>query len=83
MTARSSLVLEGDVTFAGKVRLDGALVIRALKGDVPTFAPAHTHTCILARLRARSRHQGAGARWRRTRHERCALSLAGRPTLSC
>ena len=34
MSARSSLVLEGDVTFAGKVSIDGALVIRALHGNL-------------------------------------------------
>ena len=32
MTARSSLVLQGDVTFEGEVSLDGALVIKASHG---------------------------------------------------
>lgn len=32
MTARSSLVLQGDVCIAGKVEIDGALVIKAAPG---------------------------------------------------
>jgi len=37
MTARSSLVLEGDVTFSGRVQLDGALVIKAVAGKMHTL----------------------------------------------
>ena len=33
MTARSSLVLEGDVCITGKVNIDGALVIKAAPGS--------------------------------------------------
>jgi hypothetical protein len=33
MTARSSLVLEGDVCITGKVKIDGALVIKAAPGS--------------------------------------------------
>jgi hypothetical protein len=36
MTSRSSLVLEGDVIFTGKVTIDGALVIKAQQGATVT-----------------------------------------------
>ena len=46
MTARSSLVLQGDVCIAGKVEIDGALVIKAAPG--PVCAP----DCPVSRVRS-------------------------------